>query len=70
MLSIRLDHDTERRLEALAVRTGRTKSYYARKAIVESLAEWEDIAEAIQRLEEPGKRMSMREVERILDLDD
>ncbi len=70
MLSIRLDSEIEHRLEALASKTGRTKSYYARKAITESLAEWEDIAEAIERLETPGKRLSMAEVESRLGLDD
>jgi RHH-type rel operon transcriptional repressor/antitoxin RelB len=33
MLSLRLDPDIERRLDQLARRTGRTKSYYARELI-------------------------------------
>lgn len=70
MLSVRLDPELEDRLENLAVKTGRTKSYYARKAIAEALAEWEDVAEAIERLEAPGKRMTMDEVERLFDLGD
>ncbi|MCP4664003.1 MAG: TraY domain-containing protein [bacterium] len=70
MLSIRLDPETERRLEALAARTRRTKSYYARKAITEALDEWEDIAIAIERIENPAKRYTMEEVEQMLDLDD
>lgn len=37
MLAIRLPEDIERRLAALAKATGRTKSYYARQAIVEHI---------------------------------
>jgi len=33
MLAVRLDPDLEARLTAVAKRTGRSKSYYARKAI-------------------------------------
>ncbi|MFP3427199.1 TraY domain-containing protein, partial [Pseudoalteromonas sp. SIMBA_162] len=35
MLAIRLPNDIEERLEALAKATGRTKTYYAREAILE-----------------------------------
>ena len=42
MLALRLPKDLEQRLEALARRTGRTKSYYAREAISEYLDEQED----------------------------
>lgn len=37
MLAIRLPEDIERRLDKLAKATGRTKSYYARQAIVEHI---------------------------------
>lgn len=37
MLAIRLPEDIERRLEALAKRSGRSKSFYAREAILEHL---------------------------------
>lgn len=42
MLAIRLPADIEQRLDALAKRTGRSKSYYARTAIVEYLGELDD----------------------------
>ena len=42
MLAIRLPAELERRLDALAKRTGRSKSYYARAAIVEYLSTLED----------------------------
>jgi len=43
MLAIRLPPDIEARLDALAKRTGRTKTYYAREAILEHLADLEDL---------------------------
>ena len=42
MLALRLPPDMERRLEQLAKKTGRTKSYYAREAILEKIEEMED----------------------------
>ncbi len=50
MLAIRLPPEIETRLEALAKATGRTKTYYAREAILEHLADLEDIYLAEQRL--------------------
>ena len=41
MLAIRLPEKMEKRLEQLAKRTGRTKSYYARQAIMEHLSQLE-----------------------------
>ena len=43
MLAIRLPQSIERRLERLARRTGRTKTFYAREAILEHLEELEDL---------------------------
>lgn len=43
MLAIRLPVSIEKRLERLARRTGRTKTYYAREAILEHLADLEDL---------------------------
>ncbi len=42
MLSLRLPADIESRLESLARETGRTKSYYAREAILEKIEDMED----------------------------
>jgi RHH-type rel operon transcriptional repressor/antitoxin RelB len=42
MLAIRLPADIESRLEALAKTTGRTKTFYARRAILEYLDDLED----------------------------
>lgn len=50
MLAIRLPEEIEKRLEALAKRTGRTKTYYARQAILEHLNDLEDLYLAEKRL--------------------
>ncbi|EGV17420.1 type II toxin-antitoxin system RelB family antitoxin [Thiocapsa marina] len=50
MLAIRLPADVEQRLEALARATGRTKTFYAREAILEHLDDLEDLYLAEQRL--------------------
>jgi RHH-type rel operon transcriptional repressor/antitoxin RelB len=51
MLAIRLPEKIEKRLGRLAKRTGRTKTYYAREAILQHLDELEDIYLAEKRLE-------------------
>ena len=43
MLAIRLPAEIEKRLEKLAKRTGRTKTYYAREAILQHLEDLEDV---------------------------
>lgn len=52
MLAIRLPADIERRLEALAEATGRTKTFYAREAIVEHMDDLEDLFLAEHILED------------------
>lgn len=43
MLAIRLPQSIEKRLEKLALRTGRTKTFYVREAILEHLDDLEDL---------------------------
>ena len=50
MLAIRLPEEIEKRLDALARATGRSKSFYAREAILEHLDDLEDIYLAERRL--------------------
>ncbi|WP_342359720.1 type II toxin-antitoxin system RelB family antitoxin [Terrarubrum flagellatum] len=52
MLALKLPPDVETRLEALAKRTGRSKSSFAREAIVEHLDDLEDLYLAEQRLKD------------------
>jgi RHH-type transcriptional regulator, rel operon repressor / antitoxin RelB len=58
MLAIRLPGAIEKRLGRLAKRTGRTKTYYAREAILQHLDELEDIYLAERRLEAVHRRRS------------
>jgi RHH-type rel operon transcriptional repressor/antitoxin RelB len=51
MLAVRLPPAIEKRLERLARRTGRTKTYYVREAILEHLEDLEDIHLAETALE-------------------
>ena len=51
MLAIRLPQSVEKRLEKLARRTGRTKSFYAREAILQHLEDLEDLYLAERALE-------------------
>ena len=50
MLAIRLPTKVEKRLQALAKSTGRTKTFYAREAIVEHLDDLEDLYLVKKRL--------------------
>jgi RHH-type rel operon transcriptional repressor/antitoxin RelB len=50
MLAIRLSEKIEKRLERLAKRTGRTKTYYAREDILQHLEDLEDIYYAEKEL--------------------
>lgn len=51
MLAVRLPVEVETRLDNLARSTGRTKSYYAREAILEHLDDLEDLYLAERELE-------------------
>jgi RHH-type rel operon transcriptional repressor/antitoxin RelB len=72
MLSLRLPEEIEIRLEKLAKSTGRTKSFYAREAIVEHLADLEDLYLAEKRLAKvrngKSKTFSLNAVESALGL--
>ena len=74
MLALRLPPEIEKRLTELAERTGRTKSYYVREAVLEHLADMEDIYLAAQRLEDvrAGRSgtLALAEVESAIGLDD
>ncbi len=52
MLAIRLSDEVEERLQALAARTGRTKTFYARAAIEAHLEDMEDFYLAEDRMKE------------------
>jgi RHH-type transcriptional regulator, rel operon repressor / antitoxin RelB len=68
MLAIRLDKKIEDRLSRLARKTGRTKTFYAREAILEHLEDLEDTHLALDRLAHPERIYSAAEVKRALGL--
>ena len=74
MLAIRLPESIEKRLERLARRTGRTKTFYAREAILRHLQDLEDTYQAERVLERvrAGKERthSLDEVTKRLGLED
>jgi RHH-type rel operon transcriptional repressor/antitoxin RelB len=73
-VSIRLPDDLDRRLEFLARQTGRTKTFYIMKALVERIDDLEDYylaADVLERIREGEERSySSAEVRKDLGLDD
>jgi RHH-type rel operon transcriptional repressor/antitoxin RelB len=66
MLALRLPPDIEKRLSSLAKKTGRTKSFYAREAILRHIEDIEDYHLATKRLKRGGKRVSLEALEKEL----
>ena len=69
MLAIRVSQDIESRLQHLAQKTRRTKTYYAKEAILWFLEDMEDEYLALSRLETPTKRWTLEELEQGVDLE-
>jgi len=69
MIAIRLPAEIDERLTNLAKRTGRTKTYYAREAILRLIDDMEDTYIAVERLEKPGRRLTMDEAEKELGME-
>ena len=72
MLAVRLDKELEKRLERLAAKTGRTKTFYAREAIEAHLDDLEDFFLAEERLKDfrSEDAIPLAEVEKRLGLAD
>jgi len=68
MLAIRLKPDLEKRLAALAKKTGRTKTFYAREAIEQHLEDLEDYYLAAAAAKKPGRSYTSEEAKRELGL--
>ena len=64
---VRLPPEIEQRLDALAKKTGRSKSYYAREAILRQIEDIEDYYLARRRLARGGSRVPLEALERQLD---
>ena len=68
MLALRLPPEIEERLDVLARKTGRTKSFYAREAILRHIEDIEDYYLASRRVKRGGQRVTLDELERDLDI--
>ena len=69
MLGLRLDEYTEKRLETLCKETGRTKSYFAKKALRDFLDDREDYLLGIAALEQQEATIDLEELEKQLGLE-
>jgi RHH-type transcriptional regulator, rel operon repressor / antitoxin RelB len=63
MLALRLPPEIEKRLATLARRTGRTKSFYAREAILRHIEDLEDYHLARRRLRRRAARVPLEDLE-------
>jgi len=69
MLSVKLPEELESRLNNLASRTKRSKSFYMREALERYLEEYEDGLLALDRLNDKNAEyLSHEEAEKYLDL--
>jgi len=66
MLALRLPAQIEKRLDSLAKKTGRSKSFYAREAILRHLEDLEDYHLARRRLARRAARVTLEQLEREL----
>ena len=66
MLALRLPPKIEKRLDNLAKKTGRTKSFYAREAILRHIEDLEDYHVASRRLVRRAPRITLEALEREL----
>ena len=64
MLGVRLEPEMEKRLERLAKKTGRTKSYYAKEAIRHYIEDREDSLLADEILQRNEPTFTLEEVRR------
>ncbi len=68
-LGVRLDSTLDNRLQNLCQQTGRSKSYYAKKALTEFLNNREDYLLGLAILEQNEDALTLDELEKHLDLD-
>jgi RHH-type rel operon transcriptional repressor/antitoxin RelB len=68
MITLRLPPEAERRVKALAKRSGRSKTSLAREAVLRFLEDVEDAAEAKRRLAKPARRWTQDELEQGVDV--
>jgi len=73
MIAVRMPAEVEARLETLAKKTGRTKTYYVREAVIEHLDDLEDLylaEEELHAIKAGARTYSVDEVREDLGLED
>jgi RHH-type rel operon transcriptional repressor/antitoxin RelB len=70
MLALRLPPDIEKRLSELARKTGRSKSFYAREAILQHLDDLEDAYLIRQRLDANETRIPLDDLMKDFEAED
>jgi RHH-type transcriptional regulator, rel operon repressor / antitoxin RelB len=70
MLALRLPQEIETRLAALAVKTGRSKSFYAKEAILSYLEDMEDYYLAEERTSHDAPTVSLETLVKRYGLED
>jgi len=70
LLAVRVPEELESRLGNLAEKTGRSKSFYIRKALEQFIEDQEDYLLAVSVLKENNKSFSLEEVKKNLGLED
>jgi len=69
-IALKISPELDKRLTALAKKTHRSKSYYAREALEQHIEELEDYYLAKTIAENPGKIYTSEEVRKMCGLDD
>lgn len=73
MIAVRMPADIEARLDNLAKRTGRTKTFYVREAVMEHLDDLEDLflaKDELKKIKAGAKTYTIDELREELGLDD
>ena len=68
-MTVNLSPEAERRIEELARKCGRPKDELVLEAVLQYLADQDDLELARRRLAEPGRRKTLQELEHELGLD-
>ena len=70
MMTVAIRDELGNELNSLAQRTGRSTEEYVEQAVRNLLEDQEDLAIALERLKNPGKRIPLDEVVKDLGLED
>ncbi|HUD23071.1 MAG TPA: hypothetical protein VMQ60_09540 [Acidobacteriaceae bacterium] len=70
MVTIQIPDDLANQIEQGAQRAGETSTAFLSEAVLSRLEDLEDIAIATERLQNPGKRISLAEIGRKYGLND